>query len=83
MPTFHTSLIIWHVADKNDLFPHREASLFYNFGTDEEQEWVVNEIIAHQCLSPNDLELQVKGTLGDIMWEPLASCRSLKPWIII
>ena len=78
MPTFHASLIRWHIANNDNLFPHHEASLFYGFSTDEEQEWLVDEIIAHRWSSPKDLELQVKWPLGDVTWEPLASCKELE-----
>jgi len=46
-PTFHTSLIKQHIANNNDLFPHCEANSFYDSSADEEQEWLVDEIIAH------------------------------------
>ena len=32
------------------------------------QEWFIDEILAHKWAN-NDLELQVKWTLGDITWE--------------
>jgi len=73
--TFHASLIRQHITNNDNFFPHHEARLFYGFGTDKEQEWLINEIISHQWSSPKDLELQVKWTLGDIMWEPLGSCK--------
>jgi len=39
LPNFHASLIRWHVANNDDLFPHHDANSFYDFGRDEEQEW--------------------------------------------
>ena len=77
-PTFHASLIRWHIANNNNLFPHREANSFYDFSTEEEQEWLIDEIIAHRWSDAKDLELQVKWTLGDVTWEPLASCKELE-----
>ena len=65
-------------ADHDDLFPHCEASSFYNFCKDDEQKWLIDEIIAHQWSSPKDLELQIKWTLGDITWDPLAWCKELE-----
>ena len=56
MHTFHISLIRQHIANNDDLFPCHEASSFYSFGADKEQEWLVDEIIAHQWSSPKDLE---------------------------
>ena len=52
--------------------------MFYNFGADKEQEWLIDEIIAHQWSNSTDLESQVKWTLGDVTWEPLASCKELE-----
>ena len=60
MPTFHASLIRWHITNNNNLFPCHEASSFYGFSTDKEQEWLVYEIMAHRWSSPKGLEIQVK-----------------------
>jgi hypothetical protein len=46
-PTFHTNLVRWYIANNNDLFPCREAKLFYEFGVSTNEEWLVIEIIAH------------------------------------
>ena len=45
---------------------------FYDFGQDDEQEWLIKEITSHH------LELEVRWTLGDTTWEPLASCKDLE-----
>ena len=50
--------------------------VFYDFGNNEDQEWLVEEILAHKWTN-NNLELQVKWTLGDVTWELLS------PFIII
>ena len=47
LPTFHASLIRQHVANNDDLFPHRDITSFYNFGAEGDQEWLIDEIIAH------------------------------------
>jgi hypothetical protein len=47
-PTFHTNLVRWYITNNNDLFPKREAKSFYDFGANNDKEWLVNEIIAHQ-----------------------------------
>ena len=44
---------------------------------DEDQEWLIEEILAHKWTN-NNLELQVKWTLGDVTWEPLSSCKDLE-----
>ena len=76
-PTFHTNLVQPYVENNNNLFPRRKASTYYNFGDNDEQEWFINEILAHKWAN-NDLELQVKWTLGDVTWEPISSCKDLE-----
>jgi hypothetical protein len=51
---------------------------FYDFGNDDEQEWLVDEIIAHRWVSNKELEFQVLWMLGDITWEPYTTCKDLK-----
>ena len=77
-PTFHAGLIRWHIANNNNLFPCHEANMFYNFGADKEQEWLIDAIIAHQWSNSKDLELQVKWNLGDMTWDPPSSCKELE-----
>ena len=75
-PTFHTNLVRPYIK-KKILFLKRDTKVFYNFGNDEDQEWLVEEISAHKWTN-NNLELQVKWTLGDVTWEPLSSCKDLE-----
>jgi len=72
------SLIWAHVANDDERFLHCDMQLYYNFGATNEPKWFVNEILAHHWVSKNDLEFQVHWTLGDITWEPLASCKELE-----
>ena len=76
-PTFHTNLVQPYIKNNDLLFPKRDTKVYYDFGNDEDQEWLVEEILAHKWTN-NDLELQVKWTLGDITWEPLSSCKDLE-----
>ena len=76
-PTFHTNLVWPYVKNNDILFPKREAKSYYDFGNNDEQEWFVNEILAHKWTN-NNLELQVKWMLGDITWEPINSCKNLE-----
>ena len=46
-PTFHTSLICKHEANNNDLFPCGKAKAFYDFGLNNKEEWLVDEILSH------------------------------------
>ena len=50
-----------------------EGKNYYDFGNNDEQEGFVEEILAHKWTN-NNLELQVKWTLGNITWEPISSC---------
>ena len=59
------------------LFPKQEANTYYDFSNNDEQEWFVNEILAHKWAN-NDLELQVKWTLGDVTQELISSCKDLE-----
>ena len=68
-PTFHTNLVQPYIKNNDILFPKRDTKVFYNFGNNEDQEWLIKEILAHKWTN-NNLELQVKWTLGDITWEP-------------
>jgi hypothetical protein len=66
------------VPNDSQWFPQREAKSFYDFSSDDEQEWLVNEIIAHRWVSNKELEFQVLWMLGDITWEPYTTCKDLK-----
>ena len=59
------------------IFSKQEANTYYTFGNDDEQEWFIDEILAHKWAN-NDLELQVKWVLGDVTWEPISSCKYLE-----
>ena len=50
----------------------------YDFGTTDEPEWFIDEILAHRWVDQAHLEFQVRWTLGDIMWEPPAECKELE-----
>ena len=76
-PTFHTNLVWPYIKNDDILFPKRDTKVFYDFGNNKDQEWLVKEKLAHKWTN-NNLELQVKWTLGDITWEPLSSCKDLE-----
>ena len=73
-PTFHTNLVWPYIKNNDILFPKRDTKVYYDFGNDEDQEWLVEEMLAHKWTN-NDLELQVKWMVGDVTWEPLSSCK--------
>ena len=76
--TFHTGLIRKFIANNNKLFPKQDAKSFYDFSQDDEQEWLVEEITSDQWPNSKELELEVRWTLGDTTWEPLAACKNLE-----
>ena len=76
-PTFHTSLVRPHIKNDDILFPKRDIKAYYDFGNNKDQEWLIEEILAHKWTN-NDLEFQVKWTVGDVTWEPLSSCKELE-----
>ena len=78
MPTFHTSLIRPFVPNDEVQFPKWEAKSFYDFGNDDDQEWFVEEIIAHRWEGDKNLSLQVRWTIGDVPWEPYNICKDLE-----
>jgi hypothetical protein len=45
--TFHTNLVRRYIANNDDLFPKQEAKSFYDLGANADEEWLVDEIIAH------------------------------------
>ena len=76
-PTFRTNLVRPYITHNDILFPKRDTKVYYDFGNDKDQEWLVEEILAHKWTN-NGLELQVKWTVGDVTWEPLSSCKDLE-----
>ena len=75
--TFHTSLVWPYIKNDDILFPKRDTKVYYDFGNNEDQEWLVEEILTHKWTN-NDLEFQVKWTVGNVTWEPLSSCKELE-----
>ena len=76
-PTFHASLLRAHIANDDVRFPCRDMKVYYDFGATDEPEWFIDKILAHRWVDTTGLELQVCWTLGDVTWEPLASCKEL------
>ena len=77
-PTFHESLIRAHVPNDNGRFPHQDAKSYYDFGSADEPEWFVDEILGHRWVNQSKLEFQIRWTLGDITWELLVECKELE-----
>ena len=77
-PTFHLNLIWAHMANDDERFPCHDMQLYYDFGPTDEHEWFIDKILAHRWVNEKDLEFQVWWTLGDVTWEPKASCKDLE-----
>ena len=45
-PTFHTNLVQPYIENNDVLFPKRDTKVFYDFGNDKDQKWLVKEILA-------------------------------------
>jgi hypothetical protein len=59
------------------LFLHWKAHPYYDFGTSDDQEWLVDEIIAHKW-DKNRLSFQIRWNFRDITWEPYQACKNLQ-----
>jgi len=75
-PKFHVSLLRPYNASNDALFPNQMQPEPYNFGALDNQEWFVDEILGHHW-DGRDLNLEVRWSLGDTTWEPLANCKDL------
>jgi hypothetical protein len=47
-PKFHALRLWQHKKNDEELFPHWEVKVFYDFGDDIEDEWLVDAIIGHR-----------------------------------
>ena len=65
-----------HYPNNNILFPNRMKAEPYDFGTPEDTEWYVDEIVGHRWKG-RSIDLLVKWNLGESTWEPLANCNEL------
>ena len=75
--TFHISWLCRHEASDDALFPHRDTQVFYDLGTPNETEWLVDEITAHRW-EGRKLRFLVRWNVGDSTWEPLENCQDLE-----
>ena len=74
---FHRSKLCSYHANDDALFPHQEVHMFYDFGTPDAQEWLVDEILAHKW-DKDRLLLHVRWNQGDTTWEMLETCEELQ-----
>jgi hypothetical protein len=75
-PTFHVSRLRPFVKNDDKLFPRREVRAYYDFGDAEDEEWLVDDILAHRW-EGNRISFLLQWNLGDTTWEPYAECKEL------
>jgi hypothetical protein len=66
-----------YYANDDTLFPHRKAHVFYDFGTPDDQEQLIDEIIIHKW-DNNELMFQLHWNDGDTTWESHETCKDLQ-----
>ena len=59
IPKFHVSLLCPYHASSDIMFPNCLQPELYDFGTAEDQEWFVDDIIGHRWTGPRQIEYQV------------------------
>ena len=79
-PTFHVSLVRAHVPNNNKRFPCRDTATGYDFGTTDEPEWFINEILAHRWVDRGPSPPGIPGALdaGRHHVGALAECKELE-----
>ena len=75
-PSFHVSLLRPYHKSDDAVFPKREVRAFYDFSNAEDNEWLVDNIIAHKW-EGNNISFLVQWNLGDTTWEPYTACQEL------
>jgi hypothetical protein len=76
LPSFHVSLLRPFHKNDDAVFPKCEVRTFYDFGNAEDNEWLVDDILAHKW-EGNTISFLVQWNLGDTTWEPYAECKEL------
>jgi hypothetical protein len=76
-PSFHVGRLRPFVKNDDLLFPKREVRAYYDFGDAEDNEWLVDEIIAHKW-EGNKVSFLVQWNLGDTTWESYSVCKELQ-----
>src|ERR1700676_1452144 len=75
-PSFHVSRLRHYLKSDDTIFPIREVRAFYDFGDADDDEWLVDDILAHQW-KDNAVSFLVQWNLGDTTWEPYSECKEL------
>jgi hypothetical protein len=75
-PTFHVSRLRQYTKNDDWAFPKREVRAYYDFGDAEDNEWLVDDILAHRW-EGNKVSFLLQWNLGDTTWEPYSECKDL------
>ena len=59
------------------MFPNCATPEPYDFGTANNQEWSVDDLMGH-CQGIKGLEFEVQQSLGNTTWESLEMCKDLE-----
>lgn len=73
----HQSKLCPYHTNDDTLFPHWEVHMFYDYGTPDNQEWLVNMIAAYKW-DKGRLSLQVHWNMGNTTWELYKACKDLQ-----
>jgi len=75
-PSFHVSHL--HPFEKNDnkIFSKHKVRAYYDFGNAKDEEWLVDDILAHHW-EGNKVSFLVQWNSGDTTWEPCNECKEL------
>jgi hypothetical protein len=77
-PHFHAEKLRPSNPNDEEMFPHRDASAFYDFGIDPDVEYPVHAIIAHRWVGKHKTpQFYVQWVSGDFTWEPTKHCDQL------
>jgi hypothetical protein len=66
-----------YIGNDDAVFPKRNVRAYYDFGNAEDNEWLVDDIVAHQW-NGNKVSFLVQWNLGDMTWESYSECKDLE-----
>jgi len=75
-PLFHVSCLCPFKKNDDKIFSKCEVYTYYDFGNAEDEEWLVDNILAHHW-EGNRVSFLVQWNLGDTTWEPYNECKEL------
>ena len=76
-PMFHVSRLCPFLRNDNKVFPKWEVRTYYDFSDTEDDEWLVDDIIAHRW-EGKTVSFLVQWNLGDMTWESYPTCKELE-----